>query len=304
MNLLQTARKIKELKIQGASNIAKAAIDAFYYAAKKSKAGSRSKFFNELEKAKKILFNTRPTEPLMRNGIKYILYKLKESSGDVDELKKLISKFRNEFKKYAESSWKKIFEIGANKISNGDVIFTHCHSSTVVNIIKEAKKQGKKVKVINTETRPLYQGRITAKELSKAGIKVIHIVDSAMHEFIREADIAIVGCDLISPEGIVNKIGTSALAIFCRETETPFYVAGATWKFDSQALLGKIEIEQRNPKEVWKNPPKKVEIKNPAFDFVPRNNITSLITEEGILPISNLIQIMLEKYPWILKWHS
>ena len=143
-------KDIKEIKIQGARNIAKAALNAY-------------RLIPTKESEKKLL-SSRPTEPMMKN----VLY--------FAEKKIPYKKILNHFDYAQEKINKAVFKL----IRNGDVIFTHCHSTNVVNALIYAKKKGKKFEVYNTETRPLYQGRKTAEELKKSGIKITMFVDSAI----------------------------------------------------------------------------------------------------------------------------
>lgn len=302
--LKKIVNDIKALKIQGATAVAKASINAIKYVALKSKAKSADLFISEIEKAKNALYLTRPTEPLMRNCLRYILYTLKESNiKDVKELKNLINVTADEFLFNLEKDKEKIAQIGSGKIENGMTVLTHCHSSTVTNIFKLAKEKGKEFSVICTETRPNYQGRITAKELIKYGIPTTMIVDSAVSSFIKKADAVFVGCDLITADiSVINKIGTFYVSLAAKRVEIPFYCAAELAKFDPETMFGKIEeIEKRPGKEVWQNAPKGLKIENPIFDITPRENITAFITSEGIVPPSAIIDLINNKMPWIFR---
>ena len=298
----KTVRDIKSLKIQGATNVALSAVRAFEWKAKRIKCKDREKFLSKLKKYQKILVKTRPTEPLMRNILRYILYNLEASNATPKEMISLIKMYYDEFLYNAKKSKEKIAKIGARMIKKNSVVFTHCHSSTVMGILKEAWKK-KKFEVIHTESRPRYQGHITARELTKAGIPTTMIVDSAISTYIKEADMAIVGADVITAESsLINKIGTLYLALASKRVGIPFFSATVLTKFDPETVFGKIEeIEMRDPKEVWKNPPKKLRILNPAFDITPRELIHSYITEEGLITPESISEVVLNKYPWIFK---
>ena len=197
---------------------------------------------------------------------------------------------------------KKIAEYGAKKILNGMIVFTHCHSSTVERILIEAHKQGKKFTVYNTETRPKFQGRKTATNLAKAGIKVVHMVDSAGRTALKKADLFLYGCDSLSSEGkTINKIGTEALAEFCNKARIPVYCCTNTWKFNPETITGFDEtIELRDPKEVWPEAPKGVTIFNPAFEIISPDIITGCITEIGIFKPESIVNRIAVVYPWLV----
>jgi ribose 1,5-bisphosphate isomerase len=302
--VLETANKIRRLEVQGARNIAIAAVKAVEAMATQVEARSKEDFLKILYNARDILFASRVTEPLMRNAIRRIIAKVKEASEDnVETIRKVISTAAKEFLKDLDKSGELIAEIGAKRIRDKAVVFTHCHSSTVVNILKRAKDQGKSFEVICTETRPLFQGRITAGELVEAGIKTTLIVDSAARFFMNEADIVIVGADAITSEGnVVNKIGTSTIALIAKEARTPFYVASELLKFDPETMYGDYEkIEERSPEEIWGNPPKTLTIRNPAFDVTRREFIHGIICEEGIISPHSIVEVVRRRYPWVLS---
>jgi ribose 1,5-bisphosphate isomerase len=286
MEYKEIIKKIKNLEIQGAEKIAIAAVKAFELKLEKTKDKEKlKKYYKELEE-------TRPTEPALRNALTYCLENYQEN-------KNVIKYVIDHFKKSKE----KIAEYGAKKIHDGMIVFTHCHSSTVEKILFKAFEQGKKFTVFNTETRPRFQGRITAEKIAKKGIKVVHFVDSAGRSMLRKADLFLFGSDAITSEGkLINKIGTEMLAECARDSRIPAYACTNSWKFDPQTVYGfDEEIEERDPKEVWENPPKGVEIYNPAFEIVAPDIFTGVITELGIFKSETLIHAIKDAYPWMIK---
>jgi ribose 1,5-bisphosphate isomerase len=301
MGYRQIVNDIISLKIQGAENVAKEAVKSLVCVVDESKAKTSKDLLKELHAAKDELFSTRPTEPCMRNALEYIFAHLpKQKESDI--VRTLIERVNGVLKDFADSN-KKIIEFGANKIKNGMVIYTHCHSSTVVKILLEAKRQGKKFEVHNTETRPLFQGRKTATELAAAGIPVTLYVDSAMRLALRKADLALIGADAISTEGkVVNKIGSELAAQICTNFDVPFYCCTNSWKFDPKTLFGFDEkIEMRHKKEVWDKPPKGVGINNYAFESVDSVLITGIISELGIYKSSVFIEELRRAYSWMFN---
>ncbi|TFF87905.1 MAG: hypothetical protein EU550_02365, partial [Promethearchaeota archaeon] len=169
--LVQDAKKIKNLEIQGATNVALSATQFLCdYAKRISKECTTTKdYFENLDKARKILIETRDTEPAMRNGINYIISKLRKEieSISLNEVVKYINDYKEEYKQLLENAKKRVAEIGAQRIpdigedrDNEFIVMTHCHSSFVNDILLEAKRIGKiNFKVIATETQPRLQGR-------------------------------------------------------------------------------------------------------------------------------------------------
>ncbi|MFW9987222.1 MAG: translation initiation factor eIF-2B [Candidatus Odinarchaeota archaeon] len=304
--LLEDAQKIKCLEIQGASNVAISAIEFLSNYAKRIKCDNIETCFKKLYEAQDILMNTRPTEPAMKNGLKFIMNKIEQEKDSIiyEYISDIIDKYKNVYSDMLQNSKKKIAEIGSRRIPSSSQKFnvmTHCHSSLVTGILLEAKKQDKNFKVINTETQPRLQGRKTAKNLLEAGIEVIHVVDSAMRWAVRhyQVDLILIGADSITSEGtIINKIGSRLLALVAHEEHVPFYVASPLLKYNPETNLGILEtIEMRDPQEIWKDPPEGIKILNPAFETVSRRYIDGLITEAGIFASSHVPNYFAQKYP-------
>jgi len=252
-------KSIKDVKIQGARSIAKKALYAYFLIPTKN--------------SKKKLLSSRPTEPMMENVL------------DLAEKGIPASQILKEFEITQEKINKNVLKI----IKNNDVIFTHCHSTNVVNALIYAKKK-KKFEVYNTETRPLFQGRKTASELKKAGIKVTMFVDSAIgvalsKETGKQPDKIFLGADAILKKGVINKIGSETIARIAQQEKIPVYIIADSWKFTKK----KIPIENRKLNEVWDNAPKKIKIKNPSFEFIPKKYIKAIISELGILTYGNFL---------------
>jgi ribose 1,5-bisphosphate isomerase len=288
MNYEAIKKGIKNLEIQGAENIAVAATDAL------SQVLAKTHDRKKIKKAYGELISLRSTEPALRNSLNYLLANYGKEKNCAAKVKKHFAK-----------SQKRIAEFGEKKILNGMNVFTHCHSSTVENIIIEAHRQGKRFTVYNTETRPKYQGRKTAANIAKAGIKVIHMVDSAGRTALKKADIFLYGCDSLSSEGkTINKIGTEMLAEAANKAGIPVYCCTNTWKFNPQTIEGFEEvIEERDPKEVWPDTPKGVTIFNPAFEIVSPDIITGVITEIGIFKPESIVNRIAVVYPWLVETH-
>ena len=191
-----------------------------------------------------------------------------------------------------QTAQEQINKFALKLIKSNDVVFTHCHSTNVVGALVNAKKKGKNFEVYNTETRPLYQGRKTAKDLKKAKIKVTMFIDSAMNVALskelgtKKVSRIFIGADALVKEGVINKIGSEMLAILARKSKIPLYVLADSWKFSSQ----RIPIENRKLNEVWDRAPKKIKIKNPAFEFVPKKYIKGIITEFGVLSYDKFLK--------------
>jgi ribose 1,5-bisphosphate isomerase len=299
MDFQQIVEDIKNLKIQGAQNIAKASVQALQLAARDIRHERKVDQIHTLNRTKKILFKTRPTEPAMRNTLNYILNNIEEADHIYHEITKRIKEVNQHFKFVRN----KIAQIGTKKIREGMIVFTHCHSSSVIEILKQAKTQGKRFVVHNTETRPRFQGRITAQELVRVGVPVVHYVDSAARLALKKADIMLIGADAITTEGkIINKIGSELMAEVAEKWDVSLYVCTDSWKFDPKSIFGYEEtIEKRDPKEVWPTAPKGVKINNFAFEKINPDLITGIISELGIYKPSIFVEEVKRAHPWMFS---
>lgn len=282
----QIAKDIKQMRIRGAGKIARATAEAIKIQAKSSQAKNSAEFLAEIKATAKLLLNTRPTAVSLPNAVRFVTSNLSLAL-DLDELKKSVRDRSTQFINLSRQAVKRIGEIGARRIANGDTLLTHCNSACALSVIKTAFRQGKDLKVWVTESRPRKQGLISVKELNKAGIPTTLIVDSATRYFMKKIDKVVVGADSIAANGaVVNKIGTSQLALIAHEARVLFFVAAESYKFHPQTLVGElVEIEEREATEVAN--PKDfpgIEIRNPAFDVTPPEYIDLIITEQGIIP--------------------
>jgi len=299
-----TAEKIRRLEVQSARNVAIAAIEAMQTLAEKTEAKNKEEIMKELHGAKEILFASRETEPLMRNAVRWIISQVERSRTEkVEDLTEIVASASRTFLKNLEESKEKIAEVGSKRVRNNTVILTHCHSSTVNHLLRKAREEGKSFEVICTETRPVFQGRVTAREMLELGVKTVLIVDSAARYFMNQVDLVILGADAITSEGnVINKIGTSMIALAAHEARTPFYVVSELLKFDPATMYGDFErIEERSPSEIWDSPPENLVIRNPAFDVTRRDFIHGIICEEGIISPHSIIEVVRRRYPWVLE---
>lgn len=294
-DLNTTAEKIRTMEIRGAGRIAVAASAALRDYAVTLKSLPLNEFSVKIEEAAKKLVDTRPTAVSLPNAV--ALTK-KHSATNVYDAIDEIRRNAEIFIQNADQALGKIGRIGAQRIRDGDVIMTHCNSHAAISIIKTAFDQGKNISVIATESRPRRQGFITIRELNGYGIPTTLIVDSAVRLTMKEVDIVVVGADSISVNGaLINKIGTSQLAMAAREARRNVIVAAETYKFSPRTLLGEmVEIEDRSSDEVidpeiLKELPN-VKVRNPAFDVTPAEYIDLIITEVGAFPPSMAFTII------------
>ncbi|MDO8056440.1 MAG: ribose 1,5-bisphosphate isomerase [Candidatus Hermodarchaeota archaeon] len=301
------AEDIQSMATRGAGRIARAAVKGLMIATQESKATQVTQLLQDVAQAAQLLYETRPTAVSLPNGLRYFYSRFLSKSMQIDDTEVLQDsgrKIGEEFIEMSNNAVKTIGEIGARLIVNGDIIFTYCNSATAFGVLKAAHDLDKEFTVYVPETRPKYQGHITATWLDEAGIPSILITDNSVRYLMAQADKVFVGADAVTANGaVVNKIGTSTVALAADEARVDFYVAAESYKFSPATMAGElVEIEERDTEEVvstdvlqqWKY----VSVRNPAFDVTPPEFIDAIITEQGVIPPQGAIAVLYQAFGW------
>ncbi len=249
-----------------------------------------------------VLASTRPTAVNLFRGIERVLKRVMEGR-DVEEIRRVALE---EAERIAEEDVRRNKEMGrhgAKLLEDGDTVLTYCNTGrlatvdwgTALGVIRAAVEEGKNIRVIACETRPLNQGsRLTCWELMRDGIEVTLIADNMVGIVMQRGmvDKVIVGADRIVRDAVFNKIGTYTVAIVAKEHGIPFYVAAPLTTFDWERTMKDVVIEERSKDElIYCNfrcrrtliAPKDVKVFNPAFDATPLKYVTAIITERGVI---------------------
>lgn len=294
----QVADAIRTLVVRGAPAIGVSGAFGLALAALQSTATDKDDLVADLQKARKILFETRPTAVNLAWGLDQIM-KIATSCQTTTEIRRSVV---DEAKKMAEQDIainKTMGKNGSALFEDNDTIMTHCNAGslatvaygTALGVIRATKEDGKKVRVIATETRPVQQGsRLTAFELKHDGFDVSLIPDTAVGYSMANGlvDKVVVGADRIMQTGhVFNKIGTYQVATMAKQHGIPFYVAAPLSTFDMKSSHQDVTIEMRKGTEVTgtgdkKTAPDDINVINPAFDMTPPELISGIITEKGI----------------------
>ena len=296
---------IKILKVRGAPAIGIAAAFGLYIAIKDFPGqGTVHDFLSLLEKNADYLAQSRPTAvnlcwALQRMKTKAV--KLAESGALASELKESLLDEALEILEEDRRTGRAIGEAGLELLKGKKTLLTHCNAGglataeygTALAPVYIGAEKGIQFNVFADETRPLLQGaRITAFELSQAGIPVTLICDNMAAAVMAKGkiDAVIVGADRITANGdTANKIGTYGVALLAKAHGIPFYVAAPFSTFDLSLQTGsEIPIEEREGTEITcgfgkQTAPSGVQIFNPAFDVTPADLISAFITDKGII---------------------
>lgn len=171
---------------------------------------------------------------------------------------------------------------GRKIVSGAGSILTYSRSSTVLRALALAVEAGDRPRVILSEARPMMEGVDAAREILAMGLRVRMTTDAALAGQVGEVDLVLVGGDALGPAGLLNKVGTRALAAAAREAGVPFYALCGTDKWVPESLEGRIRIRDQDPGEILRDPPDGLEISNPYFDRTPLAWLTGVVSEKGI----------------------
>ncbi|MGQ9633415.1 MAG: translation initiation factor eIF-2B [Bryobacteraceae bacterium] len=205
-----------------------------------------------------------------------------EDSPDADAAPSFVRAAVDEFLSAAQNAAKGIAQTTAALISDCTAVATHSYSSAVRDALREAASGCCKFRVAITESRPLLEGLALAKELASSGIPVTLGVDAAIALLLKDADLVLVGADAVTEAFLVNKAGTFPAALLARQQAIPFYALAGAEKFAPRTRRLPDE-SSKEPSEVLRRPPRRVEIRNLYFDQTPLNLITGIVTAQGVL---------------------
>jgi methylthioribose-1-phosphate isomerase len=309
----QVAEAIRSMRVRGAPAIGVAAAYGLALAAGATGVSDRDGLLVELRAAAEELAGTRPTAVNLSWALRRVLTAA-EAAPDAESMRRVVLEEAQRIQREDVEANRRLGRLGAALVPDGATVLTHCNTGalatagygTALGVVRAAAEQGKRVRVIVTETRPLLQGaRLTAWELARDGIDCTLIVDNAAGALMRrgEVDLVIVGADRIAANGdVANKIGTYTLAVLAREHGLPFYVAAPTSTIDLSLPTGDdIAIEERSAEEVTtaggrRIAPEGVAVANPAFDVTPDRLIDAIVTERGVAwpPYAESLRSLLE----------
>lgn len=314
----EVAEAIKKMVVRGAPAIGVSAAMGLALGASQSVGTSVADLEDDFTYMSQVMSQTRPTAVNLFWAIERMretFQREKDAGQEPEAIKaRLIEEARNIFKEDIQAN-RAIGRFGAELISDGDTVLTHCNAGalatagdygTALGVIRGARDAGKRVAVIADETRPFLQGlRLTAWELAQDNIPVTVITDNMAGHVMKsgKVNVVVVGADRIAANGdAANKIGTYMVAVLAKKHGIPFYVAAPITTLDLSLKSGEeIPIEERDGREIThigdkQLGPDGVQVHNPAFDVTPNDLIAAIITDKGVAraPYVDSLRILAE----------
>jgi translation initiation factor eIF-2B subunit alpha len=214
-------------------------------------------------------------------------------------------------------------------VRDGSTVLLHGWSRVVAALLLKAAET-KHFDVVCLEGRPDAAGVKAAQVYAKAGIPTKVVLDSAMGYIMESVDMVLVGAEgVVENGGIVNKMGTYALAMCAKECGKSFYVAAESYKFarlyplnqrdlptnlEGLQQLDFVDTASWHRTEPSSNTssvtagepgvkipgmvslPSSAQIENPSCDFTPAKFITLLFTDLGVLTPSAVSDELIKLY--------
>ena len=167
-------------------------------------------------------------------------------------------------------------------IERGSWIATLSNSALVRDALGLLQREGQEPRALIAEGRPRNEGRRMAADLAAAGLPVWLVVDAALPLLVGQARAVWLGADAVTDQGVLNKIGSYALALAAREHGVPVYALATRRKFLPAATKA-LRIVEQSPDEVWDAPAAGVRPRNVYFESVPLALLRGVVVEDGVL---------------------
>lgn len=292
---------IENLQVRGAYRITRAAVKALTLRAQELVQADWITFADGLRAAAERIREAQPSMPSVANGLAYVLAAL-DTAGDgtasPQRTSERIADRAAAFLARLDRAQRDVITIGSALVQDGDTIFVHSYSGTLLAILRRAWENGRRFQVIGTESRPYGEGRALAAELVQLGVPYTLIIDAAFGSYLPRADKVLVGVDAILADGgIVNKIGTYPIALTAQAHGVPVYAAGLALKFSHASRRGERLPLMERPDNAGIAPPELAEapnlrVENRIFEVIPASVLTAVVTEHGVLPPTTLVALL------------
>lgn len=308
----------RSLQAQGATTVAKTIVGLLIKEKDEiaSKSSNKDDFIAEIKSIAKKLTVAQPTETMTQNILGFVIFELQDPKiNNLEDCKQVFDKVISDIKDTIEKNEESFIENGSDLIksmakkSRALSVLTHCHSSGVHKILKRADEEGVILRIFNTETRPVFLGRVAANEMVKDNLDVTMIIDSAAPFVMSDktgtefsVDLVLLGSDAITINGeAANKIGSYGISLSAFYQKIPFYIVTSLLK-TKRGIYNILDIPMkiRSCKEIWQEAPRDLNIVNFAFDIIPAEFITGFITEFGILKPEEIRNAIAKNYPRLL----
>jgi len=247
----------------------------------------------------------RPTLVAFFNSVNRVLKVVEEAilagrtKEDVDEL---VRKSIEDVSREIEDAIAVAAALGARRVRDGSTLLTCSYSRSVKALLSRLRAEGKRIRVYVTESRPFGEGVRMAEEVSDMGFETELIVDSAVRYFMKNVNLVVVGAEAIAANGaVVNKVGTSLIALAAHEARVRTFVLTTTHKFSPETVFGEL-VRLPIVRHVSALPGLErhgdMNVECPLFDVTPPHYVDAIVTERGVVAPEAVVLLVREIYGW------
>lgn len=283
-------RQVADDNTSGAVELTMKGAEALCLFADETTAQDLPQFLSEFMTAGRALIRAQLSMAPLFNLVNSVLSSL-DAAENVDEGRRIVKAAARAFAADLNVRGEKIAVEALPLISHSATVMTHSRSSTVLRTLSLARERGHSFAILCTESRPIYEGRELARQLAQQGIDVTLVIDAAVAHFMRNVDLVMVGADSLSRQGLLNKMGTHGLALAAKAGGIPFYALCGTEKF-LPSDYPHLEIESKDPREVWECYPEGVTVLNYYFELTPLEFVSGVVTEKGLLGHAEVLKML------------
>ena len=207
----------------------------------------------------------------------YIIENIEKENAELPNLKSVISKYIEKWRDIND----RVTEAFLNSVDiRSKTVLLHSQSSTIISLFKKFKEISHETVIIQTESRPVLEGRKQAEELAQMGFHVNIVTDTGFTPLLDKIDMAILGADRIYKDHFINKTGSYAIALLCREKNIPVYVLADSRKYLKSVYTDTKPEKLRTAGEVWNDPPESISPVNYYFETVPIKLVSEFFSEK------------------------
>ncbi|MEM0023153.1 MAG: hypothetical protein QW407_00195 [Thermofilaceae archaeon] len=274
-------------------------------------ASSTREALEDLLAALKYVADRRPTSIMLFNVMKRMLDYIESGmrmGASKSEVAKMVEEGVGAMRREIENAISLAATLGARRVRENASLLTCSYSRVVKMLFSRLKSEGKRVRAFVTESRPGGEGIRLAQELSEMGIETELIVDSSVRHFMKEMDMVVTGAEAIAANGaVVNKVGTSLIALAANEARVRTFVLTTTHKFSAETIFGEL-VKLPVMRDVSLLPGlekrRDLNVCYPLFDVTPPRYVDAIITEKGVVAPEAVILLVRELHGWPTEVHD
>ncbi|MFC5972849.1 translation initiation factor eIF-2B [Halomarina salina] len=274
----ETVEEIREMQTHSSSVVAVKAARAIASLTDREVA-TVEEYIRDLERNASALRRANPSHASLHTTQRDIVTTVTDADPDsIEEAKRLTEEAAERVVDRVETAKHLAAENTAERLDDGDTLLTHDYSSTVLEAVELAARDGKHLTIYATEARPRYLGRKTVRSLAEIDRIEPHLlVDSAVGYLLSQCDEVVFGMDCIVGDTLYNRVGTFPIAATAHQLDVPVTVIGSGAKVIEDGFV--FQNEFRSPSEVMLEPAEGFAVENPAYDATPMRLVDDVVTD-------------------------